>query len=619
MKTKLFDDLTRYQQYFAVAFLLGFLGKYNYLLLFIHQVPCITGLIFKNIILLFFLYYFILPLIKNANGRITILSLFFVFSVFFLSSIWYNRYFGNYLSMSDMLMGQGIRPFKVLLIQLIRYYDIYFLLDVILICYVTLKDKTSIPLKSIFSSEYRSRIKNVAFCLVVLLAAQVLTTNYILGNQNPISLYFKSTSSFVNVYGIIPLYVFETLSFYYPAEQNGSDVSPPSSDEKLTDKEEKKEGADIQNIIVIQVESLDRNIIDFEHQGVEITPFLNSLRQESLFYNNFYAQHVNGSFDAEFSFLTSVYPLNKTYGFKVYDLTRFTSLVQILKDMDYTTLAFHGNDKEFFHRHKAFPELGFDAFYSKEDFSFDDALMRGRYNTFGINDYDFFLQSLDYLQDVDSPFFAFFITATSHTPFDFYPSEHARTRFQDINNPLVRDYFRSISFVDKSLQMFFRKLKEMDFYEDTLFIIYSDHESGVEGTVYDSTRNFDLQRRVKPPENIPLFLIHPDIEPDIITKEGTTTDLAPTILGLLGEDEKPEEFLGHSLLKKEENPVYFMHEIPQILHHGQLFALLPTGIEKIGYVEDEGERDIEPPKEEQLTDIIEYTQDLNVERRVRSD
>jgi hypothetical protein len=62
-----------------------------------------------------------------------------------------------------------------------------------------------------------------------------------------------------------------------------------------------------------------------------------------------------------------------------------------------------------------------------------------------------------------------------------------------------------------------------------------------------------------------------------------------------------------------------MHEIPQILHHGQLFALLPSGIEKIGYVQEAGEKDIEPPKEEHLTDIIEYTQEILVERRVSPD
>ncbi|MFO7878208.1 MAG: LTA synthase family protein [Desulfovermiculus sp.] len=619
IEMNILNYIPNYQKCYGAALLLGFLIKYNYLMFFIYQVPSVTGLIFKNVFLVILIYFYVLPFVKNKNGRMYILLFLIFFTLFFLSNVWYNRYFGNYLSLSDMLMGQGIRPFKVLIRQLVRSYDIYFILDVILIIYVNYKDKTSRSIRSILSGKYALKNITPVVLLVCLLVAQMVSTNYVLGNDRPFSLYKKSTSSFVNVYGIIPLYIFEVISFYYPPEQDKPPEPPASAQEELTDKEAAKYVADIENIIIIQVESLDKTIIDYRHKGVEVTPFLNKLKEKALFFESFYAQHVNGSFDAEFSSLTSIYPLNKNYGFKVNDLTQFASLVNILNEKKYSTLAFHGNDKKFFHRHKAFPELGFETFYSREDFSFDDTVMHGRHNTFGINDYDFFLQSLDYLKEADTPFFSFFITVTSHTPFDFYPADHAQDKFQDVQDPLVRDYLRSISFVDKSIEMFFSKLKEMNFFEDTLIVIYSDHESGVEGNGYTSHRDFKLQKPVKAPESIPLFIIHPDITPEVITKEGTTTDLAPTILGLLGEDEKPEEFLGHSLLKKEQNPVYFMHEIPQVLHHGQLFALLPTGIEQIGYTKEAGKKDIEPPKEENLTDIVEYTQEILVERRAEPD
>ena len=619
IEMNILNYIPNYQKCYAAAFLLGFLMKYNYLMLFIYQVPCITGLIFKNVFLVLLICFYVLPFVKNKNGRMYILLFLTFFTVFFLSNVWYNRYFGNYLSVSDMLMGQGIRPFKVLIRQLIRSYDIYFILDVILILYVNYKDKASRSIQSVLSRKYAfNKLSPVVF-LFCLLIAQTVSTNYILGNDRPFSLYKKSTSSFVNVYGIIPLYIFEVISFYYPSEQDESPEPPASTQEDLTDKEAVQYVADIENIIIIQIESLDKNIIDYMHNGIEVTPFLNRLKEESLFFENFYAQHVNGSFDAEFSCLTSIYPLNKNYGFKVNDLTQFTSLVNILNDKKYSTLAFHGNDKKFFHRHKAFLELGFDTFYSKEDFSFDDTVMQGRHNTFGINDYDFFLQSLDYFKATDSPSLSFFITVTSHTPFDFYPADYRKDEFSDVQDPLVRDYFRSMSFVDTSIEMFFNKLQDMNSFEDTLVVIYSDHESGVQGSGYSSQRDFRLQKPVKAPESVPLFIIHLDIEPEIITKEGTTTDLAPTILGLLGQEEKPEEFLGHSLLKKEQKPVYFMHEIPQILHHGQLFALMPTGIQQIGYVKEAGKKDIVPPKEEPLINIIEFTQEILVKRRASPD
>ncbi len=216
-------------------------------------------------------------------------------------------------------------------------------------------------------------------------------------------------------------------------------------------------------------------------------------------------------------------------------------------------------------------------------------------------------------------FFSFFITVTSHTPYDFYPQDHAVNRFHDVKNPLVRDYFRSISFVDKSLKMFFELIKESNMDENTMFIIYSDHESGVEGHSYSSKRSFQLDKMVKAPENVPLFILHPDLEPKAVHKEGTTTDLAPTILGLLGEKEKPEEFLGHSLLQDETHPILFLHEIPQVLYQGQLFACMPGGIEKIGHAQDAGNKKVQLQNKNEIQDIIAYMQNMILRRRIQSE
>jgi hypothetical protein len=163
--------------------------------------------------------------------------------------------------------------------------------------------------------------------------------------------------------------------------------------------------------------------------------------------------------------------------------------------------------------------------------------------------------------------------------------------------------------------MFFKHLADLDLVDNTLFVIYADHDSGVESEEYSAKRNFVLNKPVKPPENIPLFIVHPDVKPGGVSKEGTPADLGPTILGMLGETRKPEEFFGKSLLQKEDTPVLFVHEIPQILYKGQLFALMPMGIEKIGYVKDRGDQNIILPMDQDLSDSITYIQSMMVERR----
>ncbi|PUU90839.1 MAG: sulfatase [Halanaerobium sp.] len=87
----------------------------------------------------------------------------------------------------------------------------------------------------------------------------------------------------------------------------------------------------IKNIIVIQLKSFDQKIINYRHNNRKVAPFLNKLKENSLYFNNIYAQHVNESFDAEFSFLTSLYPRNKNYAFKTNDMSKFNSIVKVLK------------------------------------------------------------------------------------------------------------------------------------------------------------------------------------------------------------------------------------------------------------------------------------------------
>lgn len=428
-------------------------------------------------------------------------------------------------------------------------------------------------------------------------------------------LYEHSTPAFVSVYGIIPLYIAEYLSMQAKEAEKIKQISEQEvvGEEKLS-REHKIEK--LENIIVIQLESFDQKIIDYQYNGQQLTPFLNRLKQDSLYFNNIFAQHVNGSFDAEFSFLTSLYPINKNYVFKTNDMSEFNSLVQVLKKRNYQTLAFHGNEGEFFYRNKGYPEMGFDKFYHRDAFSTEKAEIK-KESYLGINDYDFFEQSLEFLEEAEKPFFAFFITVTSHTPFDFYPEEFARAEFAELKPAIVKDYFNSVYFTDQALRNFFTGLRERGLYQNTLFVLYSDHSSDLNKESYNSGDNFIMEANAKEPENIPLMIYHPAIEADEISKTGTHTDIAPTILDLMGDREKPEGFLGVSLLKQTENPVLFLNEMPQILYHDNLFLRMPMGPENESEFKrialkfrGTAEHSLPDSEKERMINIINYVQEL---------
>ncbi|MFW5994309.1 MAG: LTA synthase family protein [Halanaerobiaceae bacterium] len=481
-----------------------------------------------------------------------------------------------------------------------------FALDFILAALLLFKVKDKSGRKKSFFKERRFRVLSVVFILL-LLAGQILYTNNQLGNYNPHELYHRSAPKFVNTYGFFPLYLIELYEFYNPYQIEETEPFPDSYDRELAGRGLIDEET---NIIVIQVETLDEKIIDYEYNGQEVTPFLNQLKDESLYFPNFITQHIKGSYNADFSFLTSLYPISRNYPYRENDLKEFQSIVNVLNNDGYKTLAFHNYDGDFFNRNTAFSKLNFDRYYSETDYSTEDIVMEAE-NDLRISDYDFFKQSLDYLEEAEEPFFSFFITVSSHNPFDYYPKSEEVAAFNDIEDELVKDLFNSFSFFDSSLEMFIDQLDERGLKDNSLIIIYSDHESLLNRDEYFSGRDYNLKRNVKRPEHVPLFIIHPEIQNKIDERAVSILDLSPTILDLLGKTEMPEEFLGRSIFDNEEYPILFLHEVPQVLYENQLYLFGENRFEKIGYYgQNKDNSVITDPEKENLRETIEYMRSL---------
>ncbi|MFO8044010.1 MAG: sulfatase-like hydrolase/transferase, partial [Alkalispirochaeta sp.] len=222
------------------------------------------------------------------------------------------------------------------------------------------------------------------------------------------------------------------------------------------------------------------------------------------------------------------------------------------------------------------------------------------------------------------PFFSFLITVTSHTAFDFYPDSFAVDAFEDATPPLLRDYLNSAAFVDHALEMFFSALDARRLTRNTLVVLYGDHDAAVESPEYTSRREFTPRRPLREhPEHVPLFIKHDDVAPGVISKTATTTDIAPTVLDLIGADSLPGDFVGSSLLHPEEEPVLFLHEVPQLLYKDHLFALELTGENGDYHVTEVGQLphprevyvEISDEQKEEALEIIQFTRQIITNRR----
>ncbi|MFW5686924.1 MAG: LTA synthase family protein, partial [Halanaerobium sp.] len=591
-------EFERRLRYLSLILFLSFIIKYNYLMLHIFYAPSLTALIIRNLFFVLFYLKFIEPLLISKKIRQRLFFILFFFSFFFVANYWYNQYFGNFLSISDIFSGEGTGDFsmyQVLFTQIFRFRDLIIILDLALLGLGGFNSLPDLKLTSDWGF-WKSALsplpikKTTAFALIILLLlVQVVAGSYLMGGESPTELYQSGSSYLASVYGILPLYSIETYSYFTREEEKPrpelKNIPYYSKQNQLSDIESLPEKT---NVILIQVESLDAKIIDYRQQGKEVTPFLNDLKEESLYFDNFYAQKVNGSFDADLSTLTSLYPVNRSYVFRDIDLSAFQSLPSLLKEKGYQTLAFHNNDRNFFNRAEAYPDLGFEHFYSQRNFN-EEIYPVPEERGLGVNDYDFFDSAAGMIEEAaekDKPFFAYLISLTSHTPFNYYP-EDAVEDFAEVNNNLVHNYFKSINFLDKSLENFISRLEAAGIMENSLLVIYSDHESEIKTMEYESGRDFTLWRNVNVPHHIPLFIKHPEVEASISEREGTTTDITPTVLDLMGFEELPEQFVGSSLFLDQDDPILFLHETPHILKDGQLYIKEMDELIKVGHLIDQ--------------------------------
>ena len=614
--------LKKRMRYLSLILFLSFIIKYNYLMLQIFYAPSLTALIIRNLFFVIFYLKFIEPLLISKKIRQRLFLLLFLFSFFFVVNYWYNRYFGNFLSISDVFAGQGTGDFtmyQVLFTHIFKFRDIIIILDLALLGLLGFNSLPDLKLTSDWGGwdlsfkALPSKNTTVFVLLILLLLIQVVAGSYIMGGESPAELYQSGSSYLVSVYGILPLYTIEAYSYLTREEEK---PRPELKDIPYYRKQNQLSGfktlPEKTNVILIQVESLDSKIIGYNQQGKEVTPFLNDLKEESIYFENFYAQKVNGSFDADLSALTSLYPVNRSYVFRDINLSSFQSLPRLLKEKGYQTLAFHNNDRNFFNRAEAYPDLAFDSFYSQRNFT-EEIYPVPEERGLGVNDYDFFNFSAEIIKEAaqkDKPFFAYLISLTSHTPFQYYP-EKAVENFAELNNNLVQNYFKSINFTDQALENFISRLEAAGIMENTLLVIYSDHESEIKTMEYESGRDFTLWRNVKVPYNIPLIIKHPQLQNETISREGTTTDITPTVLDLLGFKELPEQFVGRSLFLEQEDPILFLHETPHILKDGQLFIKELEDLIKVGHLKDQKkEINISEQKIEGLTEIINYMRSI---------
>ena len=236
-----------------------------------------------------------------------------------------------------------------------------------------------------------------------------------------------------------------------------------------------------QSLLVLQIESLDQEVLNINIDGKEVTPFFNRLKRDSLSLSlNPIHTSSSGSSGSDFQFLTGLLPVESYPCYLVESLDYSLSLPKLLAEVGISSWAWHGNSGSYWGRSRAFRKAGFSKFYDLSSFKEPDT-------HWGVSDETLFSSLRTDLSKKEHPGLFFAITLSSHIPFNY------------IDNPvfsskdIVGSYFNSINYVDGATREFLSELSGNYF-----VIIYGDHASGVNKSGYESIPGED--------ETVPAFI-----------------------------------------------------------------------------------------------------------------
>ena len=491
-----------------------------------------------NIFIIWALYSVILLL----PDRFRIKGLLIVYALFtfvMFGDLVHYRYFQMPISVYSFCSAGQVGSVVESVRGLIKTRDIFIFVDIVLIWYILAKKGTTLP-------RFVNKERLIASVVSVLLVFFVANID---------RLKFNDSNFTVNQLGLINYHLHDIVTFFGGETANAYDIDdyPDKRNNRVTAQDRKAYGlAEGRNIFVIQIESFQNFVINRKVEGKEITPVLNKLLKNDTFYFDRYYQQVGrgNTSDAEFVSHNSLYASMKTFSYKEYEGREFYTLPVVLKQQGYGTIAFHGNEPDFWNRRNIYPSQGLDTFISEEKLVQDEII------GMGISDGSVFRQSIDYYKRLPQPFYSFFITLTSHNPF-VLPLQY---RGLNINGKLkdtkLGNYMESVNYFDRVLGDFIKDLKQEGLYDNSMIVLYGDHHGldvKEEEVKLQLSDYLGKEYRHEDMLNIPLIVHVPGMgESETVSIAGGHLDFFPTMLNLLGIEPASDNLFGQDLLNAEE-------------------------------------------------------------------
>lgn len=307
------------------------------------------------------------------------------------------------------------------------------------------------------------------------------------------------------------------------------------------------------NILFIHAESVQQMFLNSEINNQVITPNLNKLASEGLYFSNYYSQEsVGTSSDTEFTITNSILPVGTGTVFINYDYNNYQSMIKSFEEIGYYTFSMHGNICEYWNRSQMYQAIGYDRFYCYNDYDLTDQI------GIGLSDKSFFSQSADIISDIHNnhdKFYGTLIMLTNHTP--FYNDGKVEFDVGNMEGTKIGNYLKLLHYADEAIGEFITKLDDLGVLEDTVIVIYGDHDAKFTIKQYEEYLGKDIDfYEYEQLTKVPLIIWTKDKQVQgEITKIMGAYDVMPTLANMF--DFEYKYALGHDIFSVDENIVVF--------------------------------------------------------------
>lgn len=299
------------------------------------------------------------------------------------------------------------------------------------------------------------------------------------------------------------------------------------------------------NIIVIMNESFsDLKAVGDMETTKDYMPFFRKLKENTIKGYTYSSVFGGNTANSEFEFLTGnsmAFLPDNSVPYQLFLRSKTAGLTHTLGDQGYGPLyALHPYYQTGYSRYKIYPLMGFDRFYTSDDFSvFTDTV---NYHITDQEDYDKIISLYEESQNTDSPFYLFNVTMQNHGSYDgslLETGDSVRLEGNLAGYSKAEQYLNMVKMSDKALKRLINYFKEVD--EPTVIVFFGDHQPDLEDDFYDALlgqsvedlEGEDLEQLYKVP-----FLIWANYDIEEQTIERTSNNYLSTYLADVAGIEK---------------------------------------------------------------------------------